>query len=446
MNRITRRALLQVGLGSLAGAGVFGRFGLLNAATQPAGDYRALVCVFLFGGNDSNNMVVPMDAASFNAYTSIRRTLAISGSSLLQAQSSSKNVYGFHPSLPEVQKLFQAGKLAVIANTGTLVQPITRNQYLANQSLAPSNLFSHADQQMQWQTTVSKGSSSTGWSGRLADALAPLNRSSSLPAFVSVAGNAAQGSGDQTRPATIAPGAALGLQGFDTTAPSVARMSALQELITLDSGMTLVQQANQRLRQGVSDSAVLSKALAGAPALTTTFPNTSLGSQLQQVAKLLQVRDSISAGRQIFFCSLGGFDTHSNQLNDQASLFAQLSAALNAFYSATEELNVANQVVTFTESDFSRTFMPNSNGGTDHAWGSHHLVMGGAVRGNQTYGSFPEFAIGGPDDAGNGRWIPGISVDQYGATLAQWFGAAPEQLPAIFPNLQSFGLKNLGFV
>jgi uncharacterized protein (DUF1501 family) len=446
MNRITRRTLLQVGLGSLAGAGVFGRFGLLNASTPPTDDYRALVCVFLFGGNDSNNMIVPMDAASLNAYTSIRRTLAISESALLQAQTASNGVYGFHPSLPEIQKLFQAGKIAVIANAGTLVQPISRSQYLANQSVAPSNLFSHADQQMQWQTTVSRGSSSTGWSGRLADAMAPLNQSSSLPAFVSVAGNAAQGSGDQTRPATVVPGATLGLQGFDTTAPSVARMNSLQELITLDSGMTLVQQASQRLRQGVRDSAVLSKALAGVPALATTFPNTSLGSQLQQVAKLIQVRNTIGVSRQLFFCSLGGFDTHSNQLNDQASLFAQLSAALNAFYSATEELNLASQIVTFTESDFSRTFMPNSNGGTDHAWGSHHLVMGGAVRGDHIYGSFPEFAIGGPDDAGNGRWIPGISVDQYGATMAQWFGAAPEQLPAIFPNLQSFGLKNLGFV
>ncbi len=438
---------VTAGAGSLAWAGSFSRFGLLNAVTPPTSDYRALVCIFLFGGNDGNNLIVPMDQSSFGAYTKLRTTLALPGSSLLQVQAPDGAIYGLHPKLAELQKLFEAQKLAVVANVGTLIQPLTRSQYLANQTLAPNNLFSHSDQQTQWQTTVSKGVSSTGWSGRLADLVAGFNPPDGLPTFLSVAGNSLQGAGSQTQPAAIAPGAPLSLQGFDNSAASHVRLTSLQELLHLDTGTTLIQQASKTMMQGLDDDAIIAKAISGAPALKTVFPTTSLASQLKQVAQLIQIRQTLGMTRQIFFCSLGGFDTHTSQLNDQGQLFGQLSPALNAFFDALQELGVDDKVVAFTESDFSRTFQANTNGGTDHAWGSHHLVLGSAVQGGRIFGSFPQFALGGPDDAGNGRWIPNFSVDQYGATLAQWFGALPNQLSNVFPNLGAFGAQtDLGFL
>jgi uncharacterized protein (DUF1501 family) len=201
------------------------------------------------------------------------------------------------------------------------------------------------------------------------------------------------------------------------------------------------------LQQGIANDAVLAKALAGAPALTTQFPTgNSLAAQLQQVAKLMQVRAELGMMRQIFFCSIGSFDTHSNQLSSQGALFTALDGALSAFYAATKELGVDGNVTTFTESDFSRTFMPNTNGGTDHAWGSHHIALGGGVKGGDIYGSFPEFALGGPNDVGEGRWVPGFSVDQYCATLARWFGAPASKLATVFPHLPAFAAQDLGFM
>jgi uncharacterized protein (DUF1501 family) len=438
---------VSVGAGSLAWAGTFSRFGLLNAVTPPTSDYRALVCIFLFGGNDSNNTIIPMDNTRFDEYTNLRKGLALASATLKQVQAADGSVYGLHPNMAGVQTLFQAQKLAVVANVGTLLQPISRAQYIANQSLAPSNLFSHSDQQMQWQTSISKGVTSTGWGGRLADQMAGMNPAGSLPTFISVAGNSILGTGNQQQPFSVSPGATLGLSGFNTTAPSVARMNSVQQMLYLDTGAALIQEASQITNDALTDDALLSKALAGAPPLQTGFPaNNSLASQLQQVAKLIQVRDQLGMTRQIFFCSLGGFDTHSAQLTDQGTLLLQLSAALSAFFAATQELGVDNNVVTFTESDFSRTFQPNTNGGTDHAWGSHQLVMGSVVRGGQIIGSFPEFALNGPNDAGNGRWIPQFAVDQYGATLAKWFGAMPQQLANVFPNLSSFPVTDLGIL
>jgi uncharacterized protein (DUF1501 family) len=447
MNRITRRSFMRVsaGLGGLTWVGNFSRFGLLNAVTPPTADYRALVCIFLFGGNDSNNTIVPMDTTRFDQYTNLRKGLALSSSALKQVQAADGQVYGFHPNMAEIQALFQNQKLAVVANVGTLLQPLTRAQYLANQALAPSNLFSHSDQQMQWQTSVSKGVSSTGWGGRLADQMSGMNPAGGLPTFISLAGNSTLGTGNQQQPFSMNPDGALGLTGFNATAPSVARMNSLQELLQLDTGAALIQEASQITTDALNDDALLAKDLAGAPPLTTKFPaNNSLAAQLQQVAKLIQVRQQLGMTRQIFFCSLGGFDTHTAQLTDQGTLLLQFSAALNAFFSATQELGVDNNVVTFTESDFARTFQPNTNGGTDHAWGSHQIVMGSAVRGMRVYGDLPEFALGGPNDAGNGRWIPQFAVDQYGATLAKWFGAMPDQLSNVFPNLGAFAVTDLG--
>jgi len=448
MNSSRREFIRRVtfSLSSLAAAGNFARFGMLNAAATQSGSYRALVCVFLYGGNDSNNLIVPMDSASYNAYSGIRKNLALAQSALLPVATKSNAPYGFHALLPEVQTLFGNKQLAVVANVGSLVAPITRAQYVANQGMIPQNLFSHLDQQTQWQTSVANQMSTTGWGGRVADQVAHLNGSTTFPTLVYVTGNSIFGSGAQTRAGAVTPGAALGLTGYGTDAASVARSNALQQLLTLDNGVTLIQQASSFMTDGLRDSATLNKALSGAAALKTVFPSTSLGGQLQEVAKLIQVRQALGMNRQIFFCSLGSFDTHTNQLNDQGTLFSQLSPALAAFLAATQELGVDQQVTTFTESDFSRTTMPNSTGGTDHAWGSHQLVMGGAVQGGDLYGKFPSMVLGSGDDAGEGRWIPTTSVDQYGATLAQWFGVSASQLSNVFPNIGNFPSNNLGFL
>jgi uncharacterized protein (DUF1501 family) len=230
------------------------------------------------------------------------------------------------------------------------------------------------------------------------------------------------------------------LSGFNSGAASQARLTALTNLLTLDSGVSLVQAANNTLANSISDATALGAALAKATALKTVFPKTSLGAQLQQVAQIIQVQGDLGMRRQIFFCSLGGFDTHTNELETHNTLYPELSPALAAFYDATQELGMAQNVTTFTESDFSRTFQPTTGDGSDHAWGSHHLVMGGAVQGGQIYGSFPAFVLGGPNDTDvRGRWIPTTSIDQYGATLSSWFGIPDSALATVFPNLANFG-------
>jgi len=224
-------------------------------------------------------------------------------------------------------------------------------------------------------------------------------------------------------------------------------LNALKSLLTLDSGVSLVQAANGTMSNGISDATALSGALAKGTALKTVFPKTGLGAQLQQVAQIIQVQADLGMERQIFFCSLGGFDTHTAELETHNVLYSQLSPALAAFYSATQELGMAQNVTTFTESDFSRTFQPTTGDGSDHAWGSHHLVLGGAVAGGQIYGKFPAFQLGGPDDTDvRGRWIPSTSIDQYGATLCSWFGIPDSALPGIFPNFANFASQKLGFL
>jgi uncharacterized protein (DUF1501 family) len=237
------------------------------------------------------------------------------------------------------------------------------------------------------------------------------------------------------------------LTGFNNSAASQARLSALTNLLTLNSGVTLTQAANNTLSNSLADAKMLSQALSQSTPLKTQFPTTTLGAQLQQVAQIIQVQSYLGMSRQIFFCSLGSFDTHTGELPTLNTLYPELSQAMSAFYDATVELNMADSVTAFTESDFNRTFQPTSGDGSDHAWGGHHLVMGGAVKGGQIFGAFPTFQLGGPDDTDvRGRWIPTLSIDQYGSTLCSWFGVPSTALPTIFPNLPNFSSQNLGFL
>jgi len=457
--KITRRDLIRQSCCAAAAFGMatsFTRFGLMQALAQSPTNYQALVCIFLFGGNDANNMLVPNDTAGYANYLKYRVAVASGGLALTQGSllpvtaktaQNGQTAFGLHTNLPEVQALFNSGQLAFLANVGPLSQPVTRTQYLANSLPVPANLFSHADQQQQWQSLELDGFYKTGWAGRLADNLGSFNTGSLFPPITSVAGSAIFCTGNQTQPYAMIPGTTPGLSGFDSSASSAARLQALQQLLTFDTGVSLIQSASSITSNSLSDSKTLSTALASATPLATVFPATSIGNQLKQVAQLMSVRSALSLNRQVFFCSLGGFDTHSNQIATQQTLFSQLSPAMNAFYNATVELSLASQVTTFTMSDFSRTYQPASDGGSDHAWGSVQMIMGGAVKGGDIYGTMPVFTPGGPSDVGsNGRWIPTTPIDQYGATLANWFGVPTGDFATIFPNLANFSTRTLPFI
>jgi uncharacterized protein (DUF1501 family) len=419
-------------------AASFNRFGLVNALAQSAQDYKALVCVFLFGGNDSNNMVVPLSSTGYASYQQLRSVLALPQASLLPINAPSAGAFGFHPKFPEMQALFNQKQLAVLANVGTLVRPTTRTQFRGGQVTVPQNLFSHSDQQAQMQTAALDGNGQTGWAGRTADKIQSIY-GGTFPVIISLAGTNIFCEGLVARSIESSGNPTKLLSGFGSSAESQSRMSALQSLLTFDTGVSLIQAASNTTSNALQDSKALADAIAGVPALATVFPNNGLANQLKQVAQIISVRATLGLQRQIFFVSLGGFDTHSDQLNAQTGLYTQLSQAMNAFYQATVEIGAASQVTSFTLSDFNRTYQPDSTSGTDHAWGGHHLIMGGGVHGGDFFGTFPTLALGGPDDATNeGRWIPTTSLDQYAATLANWFGVPTADLPTIFPNLANF--------
>jgi uncharacterized protein (DUF1501 family) len=429
------------------------RFGLMHALAQSPAPYQALVCIFLFGGNDANNLLISNDATGYNNYFTIRNPggVALFQADLLpiasKTQQNGQTSFGLHPSMSKLQALYTSGQLAFLANVGTLSQPVTRAQYLAPAPPVPAHLFSHADQQQQWQTLELDGFYRSGWAGRLADSVEPVfNMNSVFPPITSVAGSAIFATGQSTSPYAViplTPTTNLGLSGYGGS----GGLATVQQLLTFDTGVSLIQAASSVMVNTLADSKILSAALNPTPTFTTVFPGTNLGNQLKQVAQIIKVHPALGLSRQVFFCSLGGFDTHSSQIALQGPLLQQLSDAMSAFYSATVELGLAQQVTTFTMSDFSRTFQPGSNSGTDHGWGSVQMIVGGAVKGGDIYGALPVFALGGPNDAGsNGRWIPTTSIDQYGATLAQWFGVTAANLPPIFPNLANVTTKNIGFV
>jgi uncharacterized protein (DUF1501 family) len=432
---------------ALGATGAFGRFGAMNLMAQSP-DFRALVCIFLFGGNDGNNTLIPTDSTRFQQYSTIRGPLAIPESQLLPVTAATGSApYGLHPALPEVQQLFTQKKLAFVTNVGMLTQPLTQAQYQQNLADIPDDLFDHTVQQNQWQTTASDSAlAGSGWGGRMADQMLSLYPSSTgFPISCSVSGNAVLLNGNN-QAAQLSSLSSLTLSEL-AAGNSATTNAAFQQIMTFNSGLTLVQAANAQTSSAIQIDNLVNNALLGAPALTTPFPNTTIGQQLQQVAQLLSVRTQLGSQRQIFFCSASGFDTHSSQLANQQNALQPLSQAMLAFYTATQELGISSQVTTFTESEFGRTLQPSSGYGSDHAWGSHHMVMGDAVKGGDLYGTFPQLVLGGPNDANTrGIWIPTTAVDQYGATLASWFGLPASKLSTVFPNLPNFTTTNLGFV
>lgn len=465
-------------------------FGLMSALAQKVderqvgggaegGNYKALVCIFFAGGNDGNNMVIPnhndSSVSNYAAYNSARGTqgLALAQNTLLPiaVPRMGNLTYGLHPALGTVtgginngiHELWAQGKLAVAANVGTLVAPMTKAQYQNGSVRKPFQLYSHSDQVSQFQGGRSDTPSFTGWGGRASDKMTFANNPNGLiPMITSISGAQLFTAGQTTLPLAIANASTalnrvLNPSGYNTTAGSVARMNAFNQLRTQDLNSNYVAAASD-----ITDAAMQANAaLASFQEVTVPFPNTSFGNQLKQIARLIKIQSSLNVNRQIFYCQIGGFDTHNNQLTAQTSLFSQYSQAVRAFYDEMVVQGVSNDVTTFTMTDFSRTMNPAGSGGsvgTDHGWGNHLFVTGGSVLGGNFYGvntsngtPYPTLAFNGPDDADSGsgargRWIPTSSVEQYAATLARWYGLAENDMAAVFPNIANFTNRNLGFM
>jgi uncharacterized protein (DUF1501 family) len=437
--------------GALAGTAALGQLGVFAAHAAPANDYKALVCIFLYGGNDTNNMIVPLDTAGYANYAQTRSYLALLQSQLLPLDASGgAPQYGLHPALPGLQSLWASRNLAVVANVGPLVQPLTKAQYLSTATAKPENLFSHIDQQHQWQASISSASSNSGWGGRLAEQLAELNVSSRVPPMISTGGNNLFVTGAASQALAIPTSGSFGLNGFSNSGADALRRSALEQLLNVDQTINLAQAAQTVTNGALTSSAILSPILMTTDAtLSARFMGltSDFSQQLLAIAKVIEARSALGASRQVFLATLGSFDTHSDQLNQQQVLLSQLDAGLTAFHGAMADIGAGKSVTSFTLSDFSRNFLPNTGGGTDHGWGSHSLVIGDAVNGGRIYGTMPILELSGPDDASNlGRWIPTLAVDQFAATLATWFGADATALAAVLPNLSAFSPRTLGFI
>ena len=427
------------------------------AAAAETSDYRALVCVFLYGGNDANNTLVPAVGGDYAAYAAARGALALPQSSLLglvplAGVAGDSREWGLHPSLAGVQRLFHEGRAAIVANVGPLVAPVTRADFLGRTAALPPQLFSHSDQTVHWQTSLPDQPARTGWGGRVADLLHSLNGNARLSMSISAGGTNTFQVGDVVTQYQVAPEGPTGLVSYvPAEAGAHAGSQAVRSLLGGSYGNLFERGYRGIFQRALDNQELLAGALEGAPALAAGFPETGLGAQLAMIARLISVRETLGLRRQVFFCAAQGFDTHDSQIGASplvgahADLLAEVDGALAAFEAAMSELGVADSVTAFTASDFGRAFLPNGNG-SDHGWGGHHFVVGGAVHGGRLYGQPPSLAIDGPEDAGEGRWIPTTSVDEYAATLARWFGVAESDMGLVLPNLGRFASTDLGFL
>ena len=443
----------QLGLAGIATPWTLNLATLSEAAAQSsssASGYKALVCLFLYGGNDYGNTLVPYDQTSYDAYARIRTGITIPRADLAataltpSAALPDGRQMALAPQLAPLKALFDQGSLAVQLNVGPLVQPITKAQYTAGSVPLPPKLFSHNDQQSVWQSSSPEGATS-GWGGRMGDLFLSSNGKSTFTC-VNASGNAVFMSGRQAFPYQVSTTGSIPIRALSTPLfGSQACSNALRQLITGTHEHLMRAEYTKLTARAIDAQASLSSALAASPSFKTSFPTTGLGSQLSIVARTIAARQALGAQRQVFFVSLGGFDLHDFLLTQHPGLLTQVANALKAFQDAMVELGVAEQVTTFTASDFGRTLSSNGDG-SDHGWGSHHFVMGGAVQGGRFHGQLPQTAVNGPDDVGQGRLLPTTSVDQLAATLASWMGVNASDLPLVVPNIGNYSVRNIGLM
>jgi uncharacterized protein (DUF1501 family) len=477
MNPLSRRQFLgRAACAAMGTTGLMSAMGTLRlfnatlaAQSVPNDGHKALVCLFLFGGNDSNNMLVPYDQPGYDTYLGARGEIALTRESLLpltQAAGGDGREFAVHPSMGLLQSVFNEGKAAFLANVGTLVAPITRAEYRNGGASVPPYLFSHNDQQVQWQTSVPDSSKKIGWGGRIADLLHELNAANSISMNISIAGSNFFQVGNQTLQYPMSTGGSVGLSSYTSqNAPTKQQYLGLNETLGMSYSHLFEAEYASIMNSAIAKDLTVKDTLAATPrfdrAATAAAPNdqnlfpnarnangtlTGVASQLHMILRLIYAQAPLGMMRQIFFASLGGWDTHDNQLTDQASLLKTLSDAVHDFYRATAALGLSDRVTLFTSSDFNRTYSSNAKG-SDHAWGGHHFVVGGDVVGARVYGRMPILQSGGPDDTGSrGSWIPTTSTDEYAATLAKWFGVTPANMPLALPNIGRFANPDMGFM
>jgi len=447
MATFNRRQFLKAsGAGAAAAFSTYpgGAFAQGIGTGAPFDDYKALVCVFLFGGNDSFNMLVPRSDAEHLVYENSRQNLAIAKEDLLPIIPATPDgaQYGLHPSMAGLKTLFDDDRVALVSNMGPLIEPTTKDQYFNKSVTLPPQLFSHNDQQDQWHSLKGTGVSKTGWAGRIGD-LIQMNVANQLMATnASLFGSSLFQSADDTIAYVMGPGGPIRFDGFGDTFPFLEQRQAFQNIIAANYSSLYERGFAEIQQRAVASADLVSEAIANAPVRNTVFPISQLGQQLQTVSRLIDVRAELQMDRQIFLVAAGGFDSHDDQNQNQPGLLGGISDAITAFYNATVEIGVSDSVTTFTQSDFGRTLSSNGDG-TDHGWGGNQIVVGDAVRGDM-YGTYPLLQIGGNDDVGGGRMIPTTSADQYAATLARWFGIPDVDLDAVAPNIDNFVNRNLG--
>lgn len=444
---MTRRGFLthscSLGIASATVSSTLLQLGLSrSAAAQSAPGYRALVCILLAGGNDSYNMLVPADDDQFAEYRSIRADLALDRNSLLVLPGTTGNgrSYGLHPGMSELRSLFTSGDAAMIANVGTLLEAFDAQAVQNGTAKLPLGLFSHSDQINQWQTAVPDGRIAQGWGGRIADLMQDVNVQNGVSMNISLSGSNVFQSGNQAGEYSIdATGdGAPGLNAYDDgTDFGALKKRMVDDLLAVQQQHIFRREYSRRLRGAIDAQAVFVDALQTSPMLNTPFSSGNFSQSLRQIARVIGARDALGASRQTFFVTVGGWDHHDDVLDNQASMLPVISAGLQEFRDALLELGVFDDVTTFTSSDFGRTLTSNGKG-SDHGWGGHHIVMGGAVNGGSIYGDYPILSPNNPLDVGRGVYAPTTSVDEYFAELANWFGVPASELDQVLPNVRSF--------
>ena len=463
---LSRRAFLQRS-GQLAALGAASSYamGLAGigeaAAFNSGGGYKALVCIFLDGGNDHGNTLIPFDTENYARYAAIRGNgageegggIALPRASLAntvltprQGQVLTDNItYALAPNLARLKARYDAGVMAPLLNVGPLIAPLTRAQYDNNSVPRPAKLFSHNDQQATWQSSQPEGAP-TGWGGRLGD-LAQSGNTNAMFTGINVTGNAVLLSGRTAVPYQVSPSGATLMRPLTNGRlyRSTAAADALGTIVRSASGNIFAADYAHVSDRAIQYGGFVNDALRNTSVATDFGTGNSLAAQLRTVASLIAARGSLGVTRQVFLVSMGGFDNHDGLIGQHEGLLAQLDFAMDAFYRATQELGVADRVTTFTASDFGRTLASNGDG-SDHGWGAHHFIMGGAVSGGRFYGRAPHVSVQTADQVGQGRLLPDTAVDEYSATLATWFGVSPGELPSVAPNIGRFASPNLGFM